>query len=418
MTNRRHLTLLKQDVKVWNSWRQENNDIELDFSDADLSNLNLSGVNLSEINLSGVNFQGANLRCAYLKGANLDRASLANANLNGSDLSEAELKEADLTNADASYANLTDANLTNTTALSANFKNSIFTGVCLENWQIDSSTNLEKIACDYFYGKSKKQQRYPQDETQNFAPGEYYRYITEGSDYQDSLILTDDNFQEQNKYPIQENNILNESIDDLWDDESVIHRLEMAELTNEQSPQSVKAPGSETKIDVKDRVKNKNSIVQLSLAFVFGTIVTAIALGQIFKKSPDVSDEFISCDYQLVQQAEDAIFVRDEANLKQIMSRLEDFNSPLGGFADEQCRQTLYEVKYTYAIEIKANKEHNLLEAVELLCDLPEQYYQSKQHKPWFSRWVNSFANTNFPEQLAEYIEVNGCPAADYLRSN
>lgn len=420
MTKRRHLTLLKQDVKIWNSWRQENSNIKLDFSDANLSDLNLSGANLSEINLSGVDFQGTNLRCAYLKRANLYQACLVNANLSGSDLSEAELTEANLTNADVSDANLKDADLTNSSALCTNFKNSIFTGVCLENWQIDSSTNLEKLACDYFYAKSKKQQRYPQDEKQNFAPGEYYRFISTSSDDRDVLILTDDNSQENIPKAIQGNNDAAELLDDLWAEEPLAPSLERSDSSRKRLLPSnhLSSHATNSNIAQSDRVERKNSIIQLSLAFVFGIILTAIALGQIFEKTPRVSDNFMSCDRKLIKQARDAIFVRDEANLKQIMTLLEDFNSPLGGFADEKCRETLYEIKYTYAIEIKANQEHNLLEAVELLCELPEQYYQNKEHQPWFSRWVNTFANTNFPQQLADYVEVHGCPAADYLNQN
>ena len=43
MTNNRHLALLKYDVKAWNSWRQENSHIKLDFSEANLKDLNLNG---------------------------------------------------------------------------------------------------------------------------------------------------------------------------------------------------------------------------------------------------------------------------------------------------------------------------------------------------------------------------------------
>ncbi|MGK7952440.1 MAG: pentapeptide repeat-containing protein [Xenococcaceae cyanobacterium] len=423
MTKRRHLILLKQDVNDWNSWRQENSEIELDFSDANLSNLNLSGANLSQINLSGVDFQGANLRCAYLKGANLDRAILVDANLSGSDLSEAELKEADLSNADLIDANLTNADLSNSSALSTNFKNSIFTGVCLENWQIDSSTNLEEIACDYFYGKSQKKQRYPEDETQNFLPGEYYKYINPDTARKDTLVLPEDSLSEPNLNSLEENNhSLDDSISGVWEDELSIPRLEMAKLENEESLPSENLASKFTNFNISqgDRVNRKNSIIQLSIALILGTIVTTIALVQVFKKSPNppVSDDFISCDHQLIKQAEEAIFVRNEAKLSEIMTLLQDFNSPLGGFGNEKCRQTLYEVKYTYAIEIKANQENKLLEAVAILCSLPEQYYQDKESKPWFSRWVNSFANTSFPEQLADYIEIHGCPGADYLYSN
>ena len=286
------------------------------------------------------------------------------------------------------------------------------TGVCLENWQIDCNTNLEEIACDYFYKQSDKKQRYPEDETQKFAPGEYYRHLNPNADLQNLFILSENDSLKSLNSLEKNNNSLNESIDELEEKDS--NFLPMA-IPSSQEEKSI--PSSNSQVTPRDRWKSKNFLIQLSVAFIFGTIVTAIALGQILKKPSNnsVADELISCDYQLIQQAEDAIFVRDATQLTEIMSLLKDFNSPLGGFGDEKCRQTLYEVKFTYAIEVKANKEHNLLEAVKILCEIPEQYYQSKQHKPWFSRWANSFSNTSFPEQLDEYIEIHGCPAADYL---
>ena len=405
MTNIRHLTLLKHDVKAWNCWRQENREIELDFSGTNLSNLNLSGVNLSRVNLSRVNFRVTNLKCAYLKGANLYQACLISADLSGSDLSEVELTEANLTKADVSSANLHNANLTNVKAILTNFKKSILTGACIENWQIDSSTNLEELVCDYFYVKRQNQQRYPQDVQQNFAPGEYYQFIRndlKNFNHIDAIVLANSNSKEKNQHIAEQNNDVIDPLDNSWEEES------------KKSLFKVISSG----VSSFERIKQNHRLIYLSLAFLLGIIVIAIGFGRVFKKAPTSSENFITCDNSLLKQAEDAIFIRDENSLKQVMEKLEEFDSPLGGFADEQCRQTLYDVKYIYAIHVKANKEHNLLEAVKILCELPEQHYQKRKHKPWFLRWVNSFANTNFPQQLAEYIENNSCPAVNYLNQN
>ena len=404
MTNHRHLTLLKQDVKAWNYWRQENSEINIDLSGANLSNLNLSGVNLSRVNLSRVNFQETNLKCAYFKGANLYQACLMSADLSGSDLSEVELTEADLTKADVSSADLTNANLTRVNALLTNFEKSILTGACLENWQIDSSTNLDALVCDYFYGKQQKQQRYPQNEQQTFAPGEYYQFIRNNLNYIDSIIIATRNSQEDNRHTVDRNDsLIEESIDDSWKEES--EKLPSNLINSSVSPV--------------DRTKQKNSVFHISLAFLLGIGVTIITLGQIFRQQiPTSSNNLINCDRDLLKQAKDAIFIRDEESLKQVMEQLEEFNSPLGGFADEECRQTLYDVKYIYAVHVKATQENHLLEAVELLCDLPEQFYQKRNHKPWFTQWAERFADTSFPQQLTEYIENNNCPAANYLTKN
>lgn len=399
MTNKRHLTLLKQDVKTWNCWRQENRRIKLDLSGTNLSALNLSGVDLSGVDLSGVDFRGTNLKCAYLKGANLYRACLINANLSGSDLSEVELTEANLTKANISSADLTNANLTKVTALLTNFKKSILTGACLENWQIDSNTNLEALVCDYFYGKGQNQQRYPQNEQENFVPGEYYQSIRNNFDYIDALVFANSHSPLNNQHIVEQSNNLIESIDNSWQEES---ENSQSQLTDSNIP-------------TVDKRKQKDSIINLSLAFLLGIIVTIITVGKVFEQESTSSNSFIECDYSLLKQAEDAILIQDEESLKQAMKQLEEFDSPLGAFADEQCRETLYKVKYIYAISIKATKENNLLKAVEILCELPEQFYQKKKNKPWFTHWSNSFDYPNFPQQLAEYIKTNSCPADNYL---
>lgn len=61
MANKEHLDLLKRGVEAWNSWRNENLDIEPNLSDADLSGLDLSKANFSKANIQGTNFTDTNL---------------------------------------------------------------------------------------------------------------------------------------------------------------------------------------------------------------------------------------------------------------------------------------------------------------------------------------------------------------------
>jgi hypothetical protein len=81
MANKEHLKIIKQGVKVWNQWREENPLVEPDLSGASLSEADLFGSNLSWTNLSEAN----------LGGANLCRADLSGADLSGTDLREAYL---------------------------------------------------------------------------------------------------------------------------------------------------------------------------------------------------------------------------------------------------------------------------------------------------------------------------------------
>jgi pentapeptide repeat protein len=86
MANDEHIDMLRNGVKAWNAWRDENPDIRPD----------LIGARLIEADLIGANFFGANLSGAYLgaanlSGANLSGAILIKAELSG-DLSGANLR--------------------------------------------------------------------------------------------------------------------------------------------------------------------------------------------------------------------------------------------------------------------------------------------------------------------------------------
>ena len=154
---------------------------EADLSIADLIGANLIGTNLSgaklngadlsKANLRGTDLSGAKLIGAKLSGANLSGAKLSEANLSGAHLSGANFKGANLSMANLSMANLTGALLQKAKALDTNFNKAILTGVCLEDWQINSGTNLNEVTCQYLYLTSdEKERRPPQD---NFAPGEF-----------------------------------------------------------------------------------------------------------------------------------------------------------------------------------------------------------------------------------------------------
>jgi uncharacterized protein YjbI with pentapeptide repeats len=126
MANDEHVALLKQGVDAWNEWRQNNPDIRLDLSKAnlsgaDLNRANLNGADLSKANLrvadlSGADLGGANLsaakvRASDLRWANLRWAILIKANLVAAKLRSADLRMANLSGADLSGANLIEANL-------------------------------------------------------------------------------------------------------------------------------------------------------------------------------------------------------------------------------------------------------------------------------------------------------------------
>jgi uncharacterized protein YjbI with pentapeptide repeats len=99
MANQKQLEILRQGVKVWNDWRNQNKIDYVDLRDADLREANLVGANLSDVNLWRSDLKYADLRASYLSRTNLSGAILTGCNfsmaimeatvLGNSDFSEA-----------------------------------------------------------------------------------------------------------------------------------------------------------------------------------------------------------------------------------------------------------------------------------------------------------------------------------------
>lgn len=221
MANSEHLKILESGPDLWNQWRDAHPSICPDLQSANLSgkdcceiNLNganlrqanltrtfirwanlgqaqvegaqltgtdLSGTNLEHVNLSQANLQGATLRWVDLSFANLTEANLQGATLSGSnlcyatltkadfrraelrwaDMRGADLLAADLTWADLRGADLRSAALESTIAIDTDFTQAIFTGACLQNWDISMDTKLDEIECLHIFLQSDQQDRHP-----------------------------------------------------------------------------------------------------------------------------------------------------------------------------------------------------------------------------------------------------------------
>jgi hypothetical protein len=117
MANKEQLSILKQGVEVWNKWRYDNPDVEIDLRKADLHGANLAGTDLFQADLEWADLKEALLMKANLMSANLMNASLCDARLNDARLVHANLTQADVRGAmfmqaDLGWANFTQANLT------------------------------------------------------------------------------------------------------------------------------------------------------------------------------------------------------------------------------------------------------------------------------------------------------------------
>ncbi|MGO9520280.1 MAG: pentapeptide repeat-containing protein [Candidatus Korobacteraceae bacterium] len=148
MANPEHLAKLKEGVKAWNQWREQNPEIRPDLVAADLHSAQLGGANLREADLFRVflslaqlveadlgkadlrkaDLSKANLHSANLRRACLFRVNLGQANLREVDLSKANLVRADLYGADLSGANLSEADLRGATLVSTNLEGANLTG--------------------------------------------------------------------------------------------------------------------------------------------------------------------------------------------------------------------------------------------------------------------------------------------------
>ena len=108
MANLDQVFILKQGVRVWNSWREQHPEEIPDLTYAELGELDVQkrGFELDDANLSN-----ADLSHAELFNAEMRRADLSGADLNGASLWESALWDANLRNADLSQANLRGANL-------------------------------------------------------------------------------------------------------------------------------------------------------------------------------------------------------------------------------------------------------------------------------------------------------------------
>ncbi len=138
---------------VWNAWRDENRDVPVDLSGANLSKLDLAGANLAHADLSGAllgraRLAGASLAFADCEGATLAYADLAGADLRGASLNGAWLEDANLAGADLSHANLSRATLAYSDLRGAKLLDAELAGADLTAANLDGA-NVSGVCFDH-----------------------------------------------------------------------------------------------------------------------------------------------------------------------------------------------------------------------------------------------------------------------------
>ena len=140
------IELIQKGINCWNEWKHENSPI----------GYTLDHINLGEMKLQGADFSNISLRGATFSNSDLHSSSFA---------------EADLSNANFHNADLRGANLVKAQASQTNFSGALFTGACLEDWNINSATKFDGVVCEYVYLKTNQQERRPREGI--FKPGEF-----------------------------------------------------------------------------------------------------------------------------------------------------------------------------------------------------------------------------------------------------
>lgn len=145
MANDELITILSQGTNIWNKWREDNPEKEIDLSKADLRETNLFGANLRNANLGDANLERANLGEADLEGAdlciaNLYEADLTRARLHHANFIHAYLRDARFPFADLRQACLYEADLVRVDLLRANLSQSFMHGAILEGADLFGST--------------------------------------------------------------------------------------------------------------------------------------------------------------------------------------------------------------------------------------------------------------------------------------
>lgn len=123
MADEAQVKILKQGVKAWNKWRQENPEILPD----------LTAIEMLQSNLGGINFDAADLTDAKLGGSYLGGANLINAALSFADLSGTVFDAAELVHANLSDSNLSGASLNGTNLHVANLRRAVLRDVSVSH---------------------------------------------------------------------------------------------------------------------------------------------------------------------------------------------------------------------------------------------------------------------------------------------
>jgi len=146
VANEEQVKILKQGIHAWNEWREKNQEIQPDLTDADICKAYIPVTDFTDSDLTRAQFRETNLKYAIFKRAKMSFANFHAAYLHGVEFnsviaqgtkfSSAVLSRADFTEADLTGADLLGADLEGAQLIRANIKEANLYGANL------SYTNL------------------------------------------------------------------------------------------------------------------------------------------------------------------------------------------------------------------------------------------------------------------------------------
>ena len=113
---------------------------------------------------------------------------LSDRHLAGVELIKANLSGADLTRSNLQHADLTFANLTNVKAGGTDLRYATLTGVCIQNWTVNSDTRFDDLICDYIYLTPDQDRQNRRPLSGSFEPGDFEKLVDKFADTLDFIL--------------------------------------------------------------------------------------------------------------------------------------------------------------------------------------------------------------------------------------
>ncbi|RYE56169.1 MAG: pentapeptide repeat-containing protein [Sphingobacteriales bacterium] len=192
-----YTNLLKQGKVEWNQWRDENQNVKLNFSDLILDGMNLEGYHLDNSNFNQTSLRGCNLNNAWLAWCNFFHCDLSESTITNPEVDDLPFNDKRLMGVNIRWTTFACCKLDN-----VNFRHAVLEGARFH----DCSLNGANLSESLINGLSAWGNTYDSSTLQDNL------YITE----MDKPILTVDNFEiAQFLFLISNNKNIRSAIDSL-----------------------------------------------------------------------------------------------------------------------------------------------------------------------------------------------------------